>query len=356
MIGERRRNWAKAWRVLAFAFGILLVGATIATREVYRRALQPVSASQHNVVITIKPGATRDEIAKKLESEGLIRAAWAFEWYVRNHNVRDRLQAGTYYLRPNQGVGNIVDALTQGKIATNLFTILPGQRLDQIRNSLISNGGFSEQAVDNALKPENYADHPALSDKPTGSSLEGYLYPESFQKTAETKPETLIRQSLDEMQKRLTPEIRAAIVKQGITVHEGVILASIIGQEVSDPKKPNDPNYKPTVAQVFLLRLRSNMPLGSDVTAFYGAIKAGKSLNQNEALVFDSLYNTRLHGGITPGPISNVYSSSLEAVAHPADTDFLFFVAGDDGVTYFSHTVEEHDKLVAEHCKKLCSE
>lgn len=342
-MGQRKRDLTKLWRTLAFVLVGVLLFSTVVARELYSRALRPVSASQHNVLVTVPMGATIEEIAIKLEKAGLIKHAWAFEWYVRNHNVRDKLQAGTFYFRPNQGVASVVDTLTQGKIATNLFTILPGQRIDQIQSALVGNGGFSTADVENTLKPEQYADHPALTDKPAGALLEGYLYPESFQKSADTKPEELIRQSLDEMQKQLTPQIREAFVKHGLTVHEGVTLASVVEQEVSGQDRK-------TVAQVFLLRLKNGMPMQSDVTAFYGALKAGQPPSVN----FDSEYNTYLHPGLPRGPISNISVSSLEAVAYPSNTDFLYFVSGDDGKTYFSRTVEEHDKFVAEKCKKLC--
>ncbi len=275
----------------------------------------------------------------------MIRETWAFEWYVRNNNLRDKLQAGSYYLRPSQSVAEITNVLTQGKVATDLVTILPGQRLDQIRQSLIRSG-FDSSKVDMALDPDTYKDHPALVDKPAGASLEGYLYPESFQKNTDTSAEIIVKASLDQMQNRLTPEIRAGFVRQGLTVHQGVILASIVEQEV------NNLDDKPKVAQVFLLRLKQNIQLGSDVTAFYGAIVDG----EKPSVLYDSPYNTRKYGGYPPGPISNVTGASLAAVANPATTDFLYFVAGDDGVTYFSHTLQEHEALTAQHCKKLCSE
>ena len=91
--------------------------------------------------------------------------------------------------------------------------------------------------------------------------------------------------------------------------------------------------------------------LGSDVTAYYGADITGLK----HSVLTDTSYNTRLHTGLPPGPIGNVSTSSLKAVAAPAAGDFLYFVAGDDGTIYFSHTVKEHDALTAEHCKKLCS-
>jgi UPF0755 protein len=343
-IGGGMSRWRKIWLIALAVIVIALVSTVIVIRQTYHNNLKPVSASQLAVSVTVPLGSSVQEIGKQLESAGLIRASWAFEWYVRNNNLRDQLQAGTYALRPNQSVSDITTTLTHGKVETNLITILPGQRLDQIREALITNGGFSAEAVDKALDPAQYADHPALSDKPAKASLEGYLYPDSYEKTADTKPETIVRASLDQMQKHLTPEIRAAMTKQGLTVHEGVILASIVDQEVS---KLSD---KPTVAQVFLLRLKQGMPLGSDVTAFYGALIAG----QEPSVAYDSPYNTRIHGGMPPGPISNVSSAALEAVARPANTDYVYFVAGDDGNTYFSHTNAEHEALTAQYCKKLC--
>lgn len=343
-MGVKRRNWRRVWMALGVLFLIGLATTAYVIRRIYNENLQPVSASQRSILITVPSGATVQEIGKKLQDEGVIKASWAFEWYVRNHDARDRLQAGTYNLRPNQNIAEIVTALTQGKVDTSLVTILPGQRLDQIRSSLINNAGFFAEEVDAALDAKLYADHPALADKPSGANLEGYLYPDSYQKTANTKAQTIIRASLDEMQKQLTPAIRAAFVKQGLNAHDAVILASIVEQEVSNPSD------KPTVAQVFLLRRQRGMELGSDVTAFYGAIKA----SQEPSVLYDSPYNTRLHPGLPPGAISNVSAASLKAIANPASTDYVYFVAGDDGKTYFSHTLAEHEALTAAHCKKLC--
>jgi UPF0755 protein len=104
------------------------------------------------------------------------------------------------------------------------------------------------------------------------------------------------------------------------------------------------------VAQVFLKRLQIDMPLGSDVTANYGSLVAGKGKN----LEYDSPYNTLIHKGLPPTPISTVTENALYATTHPANTDWLFFVAGDDGTTYFSHTAEEHDQLAQKYCHKLC--
>lgn len=339
------RKWRKVWVTLAIIIVVVGVVGAGTTQYLYTQNLKPLSGSQKQVQVTIPSGATVNEIAQTLEEKGVIRASWAFEWYVRTNNLRDRLQAGTYGLRPNQSVQEVADALTNGKIQTDLVTILPGQRLGQIRSSLVNNAGFSEAAVDAALKPDQYINHPALVDKPVKASLEGYLYPESYQKTAETTPKEIITAALDQMQQHLTPEVRTAFAKQGLSVHEGVTLASIVEQEVSNEAD------RPKVAQVFLTRYKMGMMLGSDVTAFYGAIIAG----QEPTVFYDSPYNTRLHTGFPPGPISNVSDSSLRAVANPAKTDYLYFVAGDDGNTYFSKTNEEHEALTEKYCKKLCA-
>jgi UPF0755 protein len=337
-----------AAKILALCLLAALVfggGAVLYARKFYNDNLRPVSSSQKAVVIEIPEGATVHGISMQLAQAGLIRNPRVFEQYVRGKGAQQKLQAGSYSLTPSQSVSEIVAILTQGKIVKNLFTIVPGQRLDQVKSAMI-NVGFGAKEVEAAFDPSLYKDHPALVDKPAAASLEGYLYPDSYQKIAETKPQTIIRQSLDEMQKRLTPELRAGLVAQKLTVHQGVIMASIVEREVSNP------NDRQQVAQVLLRRLQEDMKLESDATASYGAILDGKE----PSLSYDSPYNTYKHDGLPPGPISNVSAASLQAVASPADTDWLYFVSGDDGKTYFSHTYQEHEALVKQHCKKLCNQ
>lgn len=333
--------------LLIFAVLLLLaVGAAAAVQRWYAVNLAPVNASTQKQYITIVPGSTLNQIAEQLQSAGLIRSDQAFIWYVSAHNARDKLQAGTYSFRPNQTTNEIADEIIAGKVATDLITILPAQRLDQIRAAFIK-AGFKAAAVDRALDPAQYrSNFPALADNPPNASLEGFLYPDSFQKTATTDPKTIIEESLAEMQKHLTPDIRAGFAKHGLTVYQGVTLASIVEQEVPGQ---NDRNK---AAQVFLKRLSIGMILGSDVTAYYGAIKDGVP----PSVTYDSPYNTRIHKGLPPGPISNVSSSSLLAVAHPANTDWLYFVAGDDGTTHFAKTEAEHEANVSKYCHKLCYE
>jgi UPF0755 protein len=318
----------------------------VAVQRVYLQNLRPVSNQAIRQYVTIVPNSSAHEIADQLHNMGLIRSSQAFEWYISSHNDHNKLQAGTYSIAKNESVQQIVDKLVNGKVATDLVTILPGKRIDEVRQMFIT-AGFAPNAVDAALKPDQYrTDYPALADNPPTAGLEGFLYPDSFQKTATTNPKEIVAASLTEMQTHLTTDIRNGFAKQGLTVYQGVTLASIVEQEVSKASE------RPQAAQVFLLRLRKGMALGSDVTANYGAIRAGIA----PSLTYDSPYNTHLHKGLPPGPISNVSDSSLKAVAHPAKTSWLYFVTGDDGTTHFSKTLEEHDALTKKYCHKLCGE
>lgn len=333
---------AKGWIIALSLAVLLLVGGVWTLRTWYNRNLQPVSSSLQRAYFTVSPGDTRSEIAKNLENANLIRSAKAFENFVRSNEINN-LQAGTYILSPSMDVPEIVRKIAAGDVAKNLFTILPGKRLDQIKAAFAS-VGYNQDEIDRAFSPELYADMPLLASLPAGATLEGYLYPDSFQKQSDTPAETIVRQSLEEMQKYLTADVINGLGAQGLTTYQGIILASIVEKETSNPTD------QPTVAQVFLLRSRQGMMLGSDVTAFYGAEVAGAP----RSVFYDSPYNTRLHSGLPPGPISNFTASALKAVAHPANTDYLFFVAGDDSVLHFTHTAAEHDAAVAQYCHEAC--
>jgi UPF0755 protein len=323
---------------------LLSLAGTFLARHTYDAGLGPVSNSQQTQIFTVEKGSTVKIISVNLEKAHLIRSAWAFQLYVHSKELNDKLQAGTYALSPSDGTPEIVSILTNGRVATRLVTILPGRRIDQVRADLI-NSGFTPEAVDNALNPANYSDLPALAYKPADvNSLEGLLWPDSFQKQPDTDPAVIIRESLVAMGQHLTPDMQAAFAAQGLTTYQGLILASIVMQEVS---KPDDQTQ---AAQVFLSRLKSNAVLQSDATAKYGAILDGRTPDLN----YDSAYNTYLHSGLPLTPISTVNASSLAAAAHPASTNWLYFVTGDDGTTYFSTNLQDHEAATKQYCHKLC--
>lgn len=341
---RRRQHKRYFWPLIIAIVIILGLGTVWGARTWYNRSLGPVSSSTQTIYFTVTNGSSVHEIAVDLKRANLIRNTRAFETYVRSKELFSNLQAGTYAFSQSMSAKEIVNKMVKGDVSKNLLTILPGKTIKQIK-AAFKQSGYSEDDLDTAFNPATYAGHPILGYLPGGASLEGVLYPDSFQKQAETPASTIVSESLDEMQARLTPDILAGLAAQGLSPYQGITLASIVYQESGDA------NAQPTVAQVFLSRLKQNMPLGSDVTAFYAAdlIGAGHTLG------VDSPYNTRLHAGLPPGPISNFNATALRAVAHPSHTDYLYFVAGDDGTLHFSHTQAEHEQAVAQYCHKECN-
>jgi UPF0755 protein len=342
-ISQRGANPRKFWLLVAAISLLLFLVGVGALRNWYTTSLRPVSSSMTTSYFTVEAGSGVQQIATQLQRAGLIRSSQALVTYVRSNELHNDLQAGTYRLSPSMSVQVIVKKMVDGDVAKNLLTILPAKRLDQIKEAF-RKAGYAQAAIDQAFNPSTYAGHPALVSLPVGASLEGYLYPDSFQKEADTPAETIIRQSLDEMQQHLTADVMNGFTAQGLTAFRGITLASIVVKETDNPV------YQSTVAQVLLSRLKQDILLQSDPTADYGADLAGKPRSNS----FDSPYNTYLHKGLTPGPISNVTGDALKAVAHPATTDYLYFVAGDDDSVHFSHTAEEHQAAIDQFCHKKC--
>lgn len=307
----------------------------------YRLNLRPPNIHASEILFTIEPGSPTIDIANQLKEAGVIRNATAFIWYLGRQPGGPTLQAGSYRLNTSLSVAEVADILTNGRVDTSLVTISPGLRLDQIENQLIE-AGFERAEVSEALKAQY--DHPLLQYKPPTADLEGYIFPETLQITHDSTVESIIERSLGVFYEKLTPSLLAGLEDQGLSVHQAIILASIVQEEVSayeDQRK---------VAQVFLRRLAEELPLGADPTFRYAAIKSGKP----ETPDIDSPYNTRLHTGLPPGPIANFAINALRAVAEPADTDYLYFVSGDDGTTHFAHTLAEHEANVERYCIDLC--
>ncbi len=330
--------------LIVLILGILFIaGGITVIKTWYSASLKPLSSSSQVVNFTVKSGDSVKVIGANLQKAEIIRSGKAFETYVRANPFDRNLQAGTYALSASMNVRTIAHKIASGAVARNFLTILPDKRLEQIKQAFAV-AGYSSDEISSAFNPAAYKGHPALASLSAGASLEGYLYPESFQQQADTRATTIVRKSLDEMNKHLTPDLVQGFAVQKLTTFQAITLASIVNQETDDAA------YQPIVAQVFYSRLRQNIALGSDVTAFYASAMAGTT----KSVGIKSPYNTRLYPGLPPGPIGNVTANSLNAVAYPSSTNYLFFVAGDDKKLYFSHTVAEHEQAIAAHCKLGC--
>lgn len=338
-------RWLKIVLVAGILLLVLGIGTYYGVSRFYQHSLQAVdSSSTEEVNFTVSSGSTSEEIAERLKEENLIRSSRTFNQYVRSNDYGESFKAGTYKLKRSMSVQEIVTMMTEGNFATDLFTIYPGTTLADVKQSFLEKTHFTEAEIDKALDPALYVGHPALVDLPAGASLSGFLYPDSYELIAETTPSTIVKQSLDEMAEALTPEVRAGIAKQGLSVYQGVILASIIEKEVAERDINGQlSDNRRNVAQVFLKRLNEGIKLESNATD-EAAEKIGPQYNTYEIV------------GLPPEPVSNVTSSALNAVVNPGTANYLFFVSGTDCITRFSETNEQHEALkeqygIASNCR-----
>lgn len=342
------KKWNKKLPLLisALVFVVLLglVGYLVGNYW-YNSGLAAVTEDKdaEHVRVTIPKGSTPEMIAALLKSKNLIRDPLVFLLYTREQNVQGKLQAGTFLLSPSYTIPMIVEHLLSAKSDEFSLTFLPGETVAG-HKKVLENAGYKSDEI-NAAFAKTY-DSPIFASKPAGTDLEGYVYGETYNFFKGAPVEEILTRTFDELNKQITAnDLVAAYQKQGLSLYEGITLASIIEREVmtdSDRKQ---------VAQVFLKRLNEGFPLGADATFVYAAKKVGKT----PSVDFDSPYNTRIHAGLPPGPISSPGLSSLLAVASPADGDYLYFVSGDDGTTHFSRTDAEHQALTRQFCIKNCS-
>jgi len=340
---KTKMRWRKIAIIALVIIATLMSAALIGSRIWYDQNLKPLTTVSRIVTVEVPANSSVDDIANLLKKEGVIRNTQAFKIYVRGNEKADALRFGVYDFDSSFTVPEIVKILVSGQEASELFTIPPGLRLDQIKARFIK-GGYTDAEVEAAFEPTQYEKHPALVSKPKGDSLEGYLYPESFHRTSATSAKSIVGLALDEMSKRLTPSRIEAFSRQGLSPHEAIIIASIIEEEVHIAED------RLVVGQIFLKRLKEGIQLGSDVTYVYAAaVHGGRAWPGLE-----DPYNTRLYSGLPPGPIANFDETALDGVSNPATTDYLFFISGDDDKSYYGKTLAEHDKNIREHCQQKC--
>jgi UPF0755 protein len=330
--------------------GVLVILAVLIAGALgwYEWALGPVSADNTSQAFVVTSGESPSTIALSLEQAKLVRSSFAFEVYAKLHGLADDLRAGSYKLSPSQSTPAIVSVLVSGQDSTRNILIPPGLTLKQLADPTVKGSfaaqGFSSDEIQKAFSATYMS--LLLKDKPADASLEGYIFPETFQVKESDTLQSVLERSFDTLYARLQADGMAQkFAAHGLTVHQALTLGSIIQKETSDSA------VQKQVAQVFLTRLELGMTLGSDVTFIYAAHQLG--IEPSSTL--ESPYNTRIHTGLPPGPIATMNYSALQAVADPAAGDYLFFVAGDDGTVHFSHTNDEHEQQVHQYCQKLCS-
>lgn len=340
LVPPRKRAKKTLWILGGVVMTILLVAVGVFAW--FKIQLLPVSGTAQTVRVHVIDGSSPTEIGRLLEEKKVIRSRLVFEIYTRLAGVQGRLQAGTYRLSPTLSTEQITARLVTGDTDQFAITFLPGATLAENRAGLIK-AGFSESDVDRALG-QTY-DSPLFADKPASADLEGYIYGETYHFDGDVSVDQILSRSFDEFYEVVQQnDLITKFQARSLNLYQGITLASIIQREVS---RPDDQKQ---VAQIFYKRLGLDMPLGADATFVYGA----KKLGVRPSVDLDSPYNTRIHTGLPPGPIATPGLSALQAVASPSQGDYLFFVSGDDGVTHFARTQEEHSANTAQYCHVNC--
>jgi UPF0755 protein len=180
---------------------------------------------------------------------------------------------------------------------------------------------------------------------PNAQSLEGYLFPDTYQFTRIDTAHDLVAA----MVHRFRQEAQKIGLLGNADPRRIVTMASIVEKETAVPEE------RPMVASVYYNRLARNMALGADPSVVYAALLAGRyrgAIYQSD-LQFDSRYNTYKYPGLPPGPIANPGVASLQAALHPAHSDFLYFVSDNNGHHRFARTLEEHARNVIAYRRAL---
>ena len=302
---------------------------------------RPVDPAGTERSFTIEQGEAVPSIGVRLQSDGLIASATAFRDYVVYTGLDTSIQAGKYELSPAMSVVDIARKLQDATPEDVTFVVLPGWRMEEVAASLPTSGL--------SVTPEQFSaaagGHPAGYDFfETSSSSEGFLYPDTYILPRTTDAEELRDALVRNFSLHLSAELRDGFARNGLSVYQGVTLASIVQREAMQEQE------QPIIASVFLNRLNAGMKLDSDPTVQYAL---GYNILQGtwwtnplstEDMQVVSPFNTYINFGLPPQPIGNPGASALQAVAFPAQTSYFYFRARCDGsgLHIFAETFEEH--------------
>jgi UPF0755 protein len=319
---------------------------------------QPAGDDPTPVAFVVEPGETAADVAQRLAEEGLVVNAEVFRRFMAYQGLDVSLEAGNYVLRRNMTMHDIANALQFGSADTVTLTVPEGWRAEQIAWLLDQQGLVRGDDFMAHVRDAEYA-YPWLASRPPGASLEGFLFPDTYELPAETTAADVVSLMLSNFDARAAPEIEGRLSSRTVfdlelgsqrplTVYDAVTLASIVEREAVVPEE------RPIIASVYLNRLdpryveETALRLSADPTVQYakGYDPATGSwwnpMLPGEGQILDSPYNTFRVQGLPPGPISNPGLASILAVLNPAATDYLYFHAIGDGSHAFASSLEEH--------------
>ncbi len=318
--------------ILAIVIGLLL-GAWLAYYAVTPLNLQPNSQE-----ITIAPKSSLKSIANQLVGQGVLKEPWGFIILAKIFKKEPTLQAGNYTLNKNVSPYQLLLSLNNGKATQGSLTFIEGRTFAQMRQKIKNNDAIKQTVV-------NLSESEIL--KLVGannSKAEGLFFPDTFYFDRGTADTVILQRSYDAMQTKLAKawETRAPNLPYKNS-YEALIMASIVEKETGKASE------RPTIAGVFINRLRIGMRLQTDPTVIYGMGEAYKGNIRKKDLLADTPYNTYTRDGLPPTPIAMPGLAAIEAALHPAETKALYFVGKGDGSHAFSNNLQDHNRAVVKY-------
>jgi UPF0755 protein len=342
--GRIKQEWAKQRRRWSIGLGIgaLCLSALVALG--IAPLFRPLSTEHKQVRVTVPGRAGVTAISELLEEKQVIRSAFAFRLYARWNRAGQRFRAGRYTLYSDMTLAQIMQTLQRGpgqNVPEGIRVTIPeGYTLRQI-GALLENKGicdredFLKQATD-PMRIRRIKTDVALPN----SSVEGYLFPDTYYFEERTPPEKVIEKMVLNFSLRFLHPYQQEIARSGQSLHQILTKASLIEREARIPED------RARIAGVIENRLKRNMRLEIDATVLY-ALGYHKNRVLYADLKTDSPYNTYRNKGLPPGPIASPGLACLEAALRPEKHDYLFYVARPQGSHLFTRTLAEHDQACA---------
>jgi UPF0755 protein len=320
-------------------FFVLVLVAGAGAAFFYMRVNQPYRGYEGmEQFVEIPTGAGSVAIGDRLIQGGVIRDRTTYRTAVWMTGKGRQLKAGEYRFDRAMTPFEVIDKIARGDVYVVHVTFREGLTMVEMAKIFEDEGLGQASAFMQAAKDPA----PVREIDPAAKDLEGYLFPETYALPRHADAAKLVRQMVSSFHRAFPQELRDAGAAANLTPRQIVTLASIVEKETAKPEE------RPIVAAVYRNRLRIGMPLQCDPTVIYALQRAG-SFNGNlrrDDLQFDSPYNTYRYPGLPPGPIASPGKASLEAAAHPADVDYVYFVSRNDGSHEFARTLDEHNRNV----------
>jgi UPF0755 protein len=335
---------SKIWGRLIFIFFILLLAVVIiGGGGLYWMLHRAQGDSAQVVIFPVRQGDNVNSVADFLAGKGYISSTLLFRLDARIHGLGGNLSIGDYTIRRNMSIDDMVGSLSHPKAFQVSLTVPEGWRAAQIAERLTANGIDGQKFLNFVKHPDlRYLNSTVLRQFPPGASLEGYLFPDTYKFNPHEDPRNVALTMVQNMDSKFTPAMRVAAAKQGRTVFQELILASIVEREARIQKD------RPIISSVYNNRLALNPPmrLDADPTVQYAV---GKHNGRWWPVLWDqaanirpqNIYNTYTHDGLPPGPIANPGLASIQAALYPTPTNYLYFVACKHGGHLFAVTLDQ---------------